>query len=34
MIYDTLGIKCSQTRVNNSSLKIIKGFCGMNSYIY
>ena len=33
-IYDKLDIKCSQTRVNNSSLKMIKGFCGMKSYIY
>ena len=35
IIYDTLGIKCSKTKVNNSSVKNNLGFiCGMNICIY
>ena len=35
IIYDTLGIKCSQARVNNSRMKNLSGcICAFNICIY
>ena len=35
IIYNTLGIKCSQARVNNSRIKNLLGFiCAFNIFIY
>ena len=35
IIYDTLGIKCSQARVNNPRMKNLLGFiCAFNICIY